>query len=56
MPLFEDGDTEPEDVVSEAGEVEETEPEADVIIRETFDHLGRSLNDEAPRDPDDEMY
>ncbi len=56
MPLVEDCDAEREDVAGNADEVEKAESEADVIIRETFDHLGRSMNDEFPRDPDDEMY
>ena len=56
VPLFEDCDAETEDVLSDAGEVERAESEAEVIIRETFDHLGRSMDDEVPRDPDDEMY
>jgi hypothetical protein len=56
MPLFEDCEAEIEDVISDAGEVERAESEVNVVIRETFDHLGRSLNDELPRDPDDEMY
>ena len=53
MPLLDDCDAETIDVLGDAGEVES---EADAIIHETFDHLGRSLNDESPRDPDDEMY
>lgn len=56
MPLIEDCDAETEVVISDAGEVEGAESEADAIIHETFDHLGRSLNDEIPRDPDDGMY
>ena len=56
MPLSEDCDAETEDVISDAGEAEAAESEAEVIIHDTFDHLGRSPNDEVPRGPDDEMY
>ncbi len=39
MPLVEDCDAEREDFAGNADEVEKAESEADVIIRETFDHL-----------------
>jgi hypothetical protein len=53
MLLLDDCDAESVEVLEEG---RETESEVDAIIHETFDHLGRSLKDETPKDPDDEMY
>jgi hypothetical protein len=42
--------------VVDALEKRDIESEFKEIIRETFDHLGRSFWDENPRDPDDDQY
>ena len=50
MPLIDDCEADAVDVTSDTADIESATSE---LISEVFDHLGRSFNDESPRDPND---
>ncbi len=52
MLELDDTDADTVDVLDEAADFESV---SDEIVKDTFDHLGRSFWDENPRDPDDDL-
>jgi hypothetical protein len=52
MPQLDDMEA---DVRDRRDESDDAGSGCDEMIREVFDHLGRSFRDESPRDPDDDF-